>query len=392
MGNDSIVSLPASSPLTSGVIRSRYFTGRLSSEEPTTATTYGADNAERYQQVLLHGELHYRWCFDDYLSTSKPPSDMGLPGDIWIDTTPGFPTLHAKMRDGEGWALWAGLEENDTLEHPFIKDRFLWLTSETDFGWATHDHITQKPKRRRSVSSSTVVAHVLAERHKKRYNASHDSGSYAESSVAINRVGSRMVVPERSKPAPSPSAPSVAIHLEPDVLNFDNLLVLLQARFAELTTADTEMVRVSKENRQLKQENPRLRETNIQLMEEIERLRNLLVVYTSPELGQRTAEDHLHELISALGGGAVLSDGVVDTSLFMLRSVLCGITARELIPKDIAYSQLTKRFVSGAVCSQTETKHHSTEIELPQVSIAVYSDHFVLIQTALSLKIPRAGT
>lgn len=160
-------------PITSVFVRSRHF--NISSQELSTTTVYDPHNV-RYQPSV---KSHARACFDEYQNPSKPLVDMGLPGDIWVDTTPDSLSLHSRMHDGQGWALWAGLDEESMLEHPVIKDRFLWLTTQMEFQWVPRDYVSKRPKL--PLSASSVVAHVLWKR-KKQGKLSLYSGAKVPSS------------------------------------------------------------------------------------------------------------------------------------------------------------------------------------------------------------------
>lgn len=66
--------------------------------------------------------------FVEFRCASAPPSDIGHPGDVWIDLTPDRLGLYAKS--AADWRKWPGLlVQNDLLVvHPHVPSRILWCT------------------------------------------------------------------------------------------------------------------------------------------------------------------------------------------------------------------------------------------------------------------------
>jgi hypothetical protein len=64
----------------------------------------------------------------EFRCASTPPSDIGHPGDVWIDLTPDKFGLYAKA--GADWKKWPGLLAHDDslIVHPHIPTRVLWCT------------------------------------------------------------------------------------------------------------------------------------------------------------------------------------------------------------------------------------------------------------------------
>jgi hypothetical protein len=66
--------------------------------------------------------------FVEFRCLSAPPSDIGHPGDVWIDLTPDQFGLYARV--GADWRKWPGMYTQDDLliVHPHIPTRALWCT------------------------------------------------------------------------------------------------------------------------------------------------------------------------------------------------------------------------------------------------------------------------
>ncbi|KIM77905.1 hypothetical protein PILCRDRAFT_824893 [Piloderma croceum F 1598] len=64
----------------------------------------------------------------EFRCASTPPSDIGHPGDVWIDLTPDKFGLYAKV--GADWKKWPGLLAHDDslIVHPHVPIRVLWCT------------------------------------------------------------------------------------------------------------------------------------------------------------------------------------------------------------------------------------------------------------------------
>jgi hypothetical protein len=66
----------------------------------------------------------------EYHGLGRPPDDVGLPGDIWVDRTPEVCQLFLHGR--AGWTPWLArhLVNCTLIPHPYVPTRVLWVTSE----------------------------------------------------------------------------------------------------------------------------------------------------------------------------------------------------------------------------------------------------------------------
>src|SRR5882762_4414451 len=62
--------------------------------------------------------------FFEYRGPSAPLAGLGASGDVYVDTTIGSYALYAKI--GAGWIQWTG---HAGLQHPFLTDTILWVSS-----------------------------------------------------------------------------------------------------------------------------------------------------------------------------------------------------------------------------------------------------------------------
>ena len=72
--------------------------------------------------------------FSELRGLGPPGLDIGLPGDIYIDITPGLHALYARYP--ENWLLWPGPKDASTralLLHPRQSGRCLWCLDSV--GW-----------------------------------------------------------------------------------------------------------------------------------------------------------------------------------------------------------------------------------------------------------------
>ncbi|KAJ7165682.1 hypothetical protein C8R43DRAFT_987294 [Mycena crocata] len=82
--------------------------------------------------------LQYRAVpYFEFRGLGAPPPDIGTPGDVYIDRTPGACALFSKSE--EDWTMWAGHGAVDMLAHPHFVEcgsaRFVWFHPEQGFEW-----------------------------------------------------------------------------------------------------------------------------------------------------------------------------------------------------------------------------------------------------------------
>ncbi|KAJ7124466.1 hypothetical protein C8R44DRAFT_875497 [Mycena epipterygia] len=75
--------------------------------------------------------------FFEFRGLGTPPSDVGSPGDVYIDLTPSACALYSKAE--EDWSRWAGPASTDTLSHPHFVDsknaRYVWFHPRNGAEW-----------------------------------------------------------------------------------------------------------------------------------------------------------------------------------------------------------------------------------------------------------------
>lgn len=81
-------------------------------------------------RVLTIGKDTYP--YSEFRGLGSPGVNLGQPGDIYIDITPGLHALYARYP--ESWMLWPGANDAlNLLRHPLHSDRCLWC--QTTVGW-----------------------------------------------------------------------------------------------------------------------------------------------------------------------------------------------------------------------------------------------------------------
>ena len=76
--------------------------------------------------------------FSEFRGLGSPGLDIGQPGDIYIDITPGLHALYARYP--ESWLLWPGSNDASNLVlHPLHSSRCLWC--HTTVGWFHPKHV-----------------------------------------------------------------------------------------------------------------------------------------------------------------------------------------------------------------------------------------------------------
>ena len=101
--------------------------------------------------------------YHEWRGQGSPPNDVGYPGDVYINMTPGKYSLYG--RTNKGWVIWNGLcyEKWQLVPHPHLDDRYLFC-SETDIKWySLHAIRTVRRQRDNSLSSSKAIESVRAQ-------------------------------------------------------------------------------------------------------------------------------------------------------------------------------------------------------------------------------------
>jgi hypothetical protein len=108
----------------------------------------------------------------EFRCASNPPSDIGHPGDVWIDLTPDKFALYAKV--GADWKKWPGLFAHDDslIVHPHVPTRVLWCTKRCVTwlnrksilsDWATHRaEFSNDDAAQDGLSPENVIGRMLA--------------------------------------------------------------------------------------------------------------------------------------------------------------------------------------------------------------------------------------
>ncbi|TFY61994.1 hypothetical protein EVG20_g6857 [Dentipellis fragilis] len=83
-------------------------------------------------------QIHYF----EFRGKCPPPTDVGHPGDVWLDLTPGNYALYACMQAPGQWARWPGPRKakKQMFAHPLLPGRYLWCTRKHVL-WYTCDGI-----------------------------------------------------------------------------------------------------------------------------------------------------------------------------------------------------------------------------------------------------------
>ncbi|KAI0301878.1 hypothetical protein B0F90DRAFT_1667717 [Multifurca ochricompacta] len=90
-----------------------------------------------YEVIRDNGlQIHYF----EFRGQGPPPSDLGYPGDVWLNVRPGELSLYARTLSE--WVIWPGPRKakKHMFEHPLITGRYLWCTRKHVL-WYTCDGI-----------------------------------------------------------------------------------------------------------------------------------------------------------------------------------------------------------------------------------------------------------
>jgi hypothetical protein len=91
-------------------------------------------------RILRIGKESYP--FSEFRGLGSPGLNLGQPGDIYIDITPGLHALYARYP--ESWLLWPGSNDvSNLLRHPLHSDRCLWC--HTKVGWIHPSYVRVNP-------------------------------------------------------------------------------------------------------------------------------------------------------------------------------------------------------------------------------------------------------
>ncbi|KAF7981815.1 hypothetical protein HWV62_31931 [Athelia sp. TMB] len=126
------------------------------------------DVPKEYDHRKQEGEIHYV----EFSGSKAPDDDVGEPGDVWIDTTPGSYALWT-MDAASKWVQWHGLNDKERpgnggnptwsfqSPHPYLEDRFIWVRHR-GVVWLNHKDIVKEISIRKLTSQTfPIAAHVF---------------------------------------------------------------------------------------------------------------------------------------------------------------------------------------------------------------------------------------
>lgn len=90
-----------------------------------------------YEVIRDNGlQIHYF----EFRGQGPPPTDLGFPGDVWLNVRPGELSLYARTLTE--WVIWPGPRKakKQMFEHPLVPGRYLWCTRKHVL-WYTCDGI-----------------------------------------------------------------------------------------------------------------------------------------------------------------------------------------------------------------------------------------------------------
>jgi len=103
--------------------------------------------------------------YHEWRGQGRPPNDIGYPGDIYVNLTPGKYSLYGRTKSA--WVPWTGLnfEKWHLVAHPHLDDRFLFC-GESDIKWYSYDAIRSSRRfRDNSISPSLAIENVRGGEH-----------------------------------------------------------------------------------------------------------------------------------------------------------------------------------------------------------------------------------
>ncbi|KAF7333057.1 hypothetical protein MVEN_02412300 [Mycena venus] len=277
--------------------------------------------------------------FFEFRGYGAPPADVGTPGDVYIDLTPGAHALYS--RSEEDWARWAGPAAPEMLGHPHFFDykqsRYVNFHPEEGIEWVCKQTILRRKealraagflKNRHAASAqagfdlvSMIIGMYLASTAVDAKGLSsptpHEDGdsdlfaSDSESSDAESKVSeafylskrartvassssvSAALVANRSKSKAPPSSPPSAYRHpspDPDIMQLEKVLKVLQA--------DKELQSLRRRKRELMASLPTTRgfELAPELVQTLEKEYNKYYPSAVPSVAPAEAKQALPEL------------------------------------------------------------------------------------------------
>jgi hypothetical protein len=265
--------------------------------------------------------------FVEFRCVGSPPSDIGYPGDVWIDLTPDQFGLYAKV--GADWKKWPGLltHSDSLISHPHIPTRTLWCTKHR-VTWLKHTslladwaaHRAEFETALETLSTSNVIGRMLMNEARHALRKHGDVSNPAASGPKVHVPPNASEANVSSHPAASTSSISRTEHQHPPPnsphsRSFD--------RPSNSVAPTIGSVTVSHNTQHLLDQISDLRDRNRRLSEEVARLREK----NTP----RRSNGPFRDQVLAAVGEAAFSEELLD------------------IAKDAAISQLMQ--------TVTECKH-----------------------------------
>ncbi|KAF9462183.1 hypothetical protein BDZ94DRAFT_1322735 [Collybia nuda] len=115
---------------------------------------------DRYFESSASRAIHYT----QYRGRGSPPSDLGSPGDMYIDTNPESHRLFARY---ESWKEWMGVyrvQPPFRFPHPQDKDRQLWVTHSDIVWFRTKSIWSNRTRALSSTTESFISAHTMIQK------------------------------------------------------------------------------------------------------------------------------------------------------------------------------------------------------------------------------------
>lgn len=184
-------------------------------------------------------KIHYV----EFRAQRSPHHDLGVPGDIWLDLSPGSLALYMKagpisglsrMSEFRGWFQWLG--EVTKLHHPNVPSRYLWLTDNTN-QWLPQADVQRWsfPTQVSDPTGTAVAAQAI--RRVLQYEVFHGIEVTPKSTrdIGLRALGfctpfgtrsSTMATapPGRSPSLPDPQAVQTAQHVQPNSLQTNSAI------------------------------------------------------------------------------------------------------------------------------------------------------------------------